>query len=71
MEFIDGFPNPFYASRPPYEKNVWTLMDSRDYMSLLLGDDAVWSHVDADTNNPQGVATNVRVPNADYQCLRI
>lgn len=41
-------------------------MDSRDYMSLLLGDDAVWSHVDADTNNPQGVATNVRVPNADY-----
>ena len=59
-EYIDGLPNPFFTMRPVYGEDVWPLMDSRDYMSLLLGDDAVWQHVDADANNMQGVATNVR-----------
>ena len=59
QEIIDGVQNPFFFTKPPYEKGIWPLMDSRDYMSLLLGEESVWQHVDADTNNTAGVATNV------------
>ena len=59
QEYIDGHPNPFYSMRPVYGENVRPLMDSRHYMSLLLGDDAAWQQVDADSNNMQGLATNV------------
>ena len=59
QETFDGVPNPFFIAKPPYEKNIWPLMDSRDYMSLLLGQESVWKQVDEDTNNTAGVATNV------------
>lgn len=58
-EYVDGAPNPFFAMRPNYTANIWPLMDSSDYMNLLLGEHAVWQHVDADTNNMPGLATNV------------
>ena len=59
QENIDSVSNPFFATRPVYAANVRPLMDSRDYMTLLIGEDAVWQHVDADSNNMQGVATHV------------
>ena len=52
-EQIDG------VARPVYGENVWPLMDSRHYTSLLLGEDAVWQQVDVDSNNMHGIATNV------------
>ena len=58
-EYIDGDPNPFFTMQPVYGDNERPLMDSRHYMSLLIGDEAVWQQVDADSNNTQGVATNV------------
>ena len=58
-EVVDGGPNTFFSTRPSYPASVWPLMDSRDYMSLLLGDTAVWQHVDSDTNNQPALATNV------------
>lgn len=60
-EYLDGQPNPLFAMMPVYEENVRPLMDSRHYMSLLIGEDAVWKQVDADSNNMQGIATNVRI----------
>ena len=59
LERMDGFPNPFLTVRPSYSKNVRPLMDSRNYMSLLLGESAVWQHADGDSNNMQGMATHV------------
>lgn len=59
QESIDGVKNPFFATRPVYAENIRPLMDSRDYMSLLIGEDAVWQRVDADSNNMNGVATHV------------
>ena len=60
-EYIDGQSNPFFTMRPAYPEGVWPLMDSMHYTSLLLGEDAIWQRVDADSNNLHGVATNVSV----------
>ena len=58
-EFLDGMPNPFFALRPTYTPNERPLMDSRDYVSLLQGEDNIpWQTVDND-NNTAGVATAV------------
>lgn len=67
-EMIDGSPNTYlnYSARPVYPATVWPLMDSRDYVNLLLGRDAVWQQVDQDTNNTPEIATNVSLQNYLY-----
>ena len=42
-------PNPFL--RPSYPANVRGLMDSREYLSLLDGENPAWQQVDNDTSN--------------------
>ena len=66
LERMDGYPNSFLTMRPSYSENVRPLMDSRDYMSLLLGESAVWQHVDGDSNNMQGLATHVSICKMRY-----
>ena len=56
--FDDGQPNPF-GDHLSYPANVWPLMDSKHYRSLLLGSTAVWQQVDNDDNNSPEIATNV------------
>ena len=48
------------APIPAYSANMRILMDSWNYQNLLpLRTGAVWDQVDNDTNNPDGVTTNV------------
>lgn len=60
-ETIDGSPNTYlnYSARPVYPARVWPLMDSRDYVNLLLGKHPVWQQVDNDTNYSPEFGTNV------------
>ena len=61
-EVIDGDENPFFAQRPTYADNVRPLMDSRDYVVLLAGDDMAhipWQQVDNDNNNSNTIVTEV------------
>ena len=45
---------------PTYSANMRVLMDSWNYQNLLPPrTGAVWDQVDDDTNNPDGVTTNV------------
>ena len=50
-------PNPFL--RPSYPANVRGLMDSREYLSLLDGENPTWQQVDNDTSNSGGDSTHV------------
>ena len=48
------------APTPSYAANMSPLMDSWNYQNLLPPrTGAVWDQVDNDTNNPDGVTTNV------------
>ena len=61
---IDGTPNPFFALHPVYTARERPLMDSRDYIRLLLesGDIYIpWQSVDRDNNNTGDVVTEVRI----------
>ena len=60
-EFINGVENPFFTLRR-YADNVRPLMDSRDYIVLLGGDEGAhipWQQVDNDNNNSNEVITEV------------
>ena len=50
-----------------YAANVRVLMDSRDYVDLLQGENSVWQQVDNDNNNTEHVTTSVR----QFSCLRV
>ena len=61
-EFINGMENPFYDNRPTYADNVRPLMDSKDYVVLLEGDEGArirWQQVDNDNNNTDDTVTEV------------
>ena len=58
-ETINGVQNPFFGFRPVYSPNERPLIDSRDYISLLQGDNVPWQSIDNDNNNTAGVATSV------------
>ena len=45
----------------PAPGNVRVLMDSRDYVDLLQGENPVWQQVDNDRNNAEDVATSVSI----------
>ena len=60
---INGVPNVFFTNIT-YPANERPLMDSRDYVALLDGDNPPWQQVDNDNNNMDGLATHVRVPAA-------
>ena len=53
-EVIDGEANQYFSRRPTYGDNVRPLMDSRDYVVLLQGDEGAhipWQQVDNDNSN--------------------
>lgn len=58
-ESINGSSNPFFTNLT-YPANRRPLMDSRDYVALLEGDNPPWQQVDDDNNNTNELATNVR-----------
>ena len=59
-EVVNGMTNPFFFSRPMYIPSERPLMDSRDYVGLLL-DPMPWQSVDNDNNNTAGESTSVSV----------
>ena len=56
---INGTPNPFFTNLT-YLANERPLMDSRDYVALLDGDNSPWQQVDNDDNDTNELDTNVR-----------
>ena len=56
---LNGEPNVFFTNIT-YPANEHPLMDSRDYVALLDGDNPTWQQVDNDNNNTNLVATHVR-----------
>ena len=61
MEFVGGVPNPFFNNRI-YAANARALMDSKDYIGLLQGqdpEDLPWQSVDNDDNNDDEFVTAV------------
>ena len=60
IEYCKGLRAQGVAPIPAYSANMRVLMDSWNYVQLLPPrTGAVWDQVDNDTNNPDGVTTNV------------
>ena len=61
-EVINGVVNGLFSLRPTYPDNVRPLMDSRDYITLLRGNEGAhkpWQQVDNDNNNADTDFTEV------------
>ena len=56
---INGVPNVFFTNIT-YPADERPLMDSRDYVTLLQGDNPKWQQVDNDNNNDHEISTHVR-----------
>ena len=56
---VNGVPNMFFTNIT-YPANECPLMDSRDYVAVLVGPNSPWQQVDNDNSNNDEVATHVR-----------